>query len=93
MKNALILGLAIAAISPFAAFAADDQYPASNFQPSVVYIDEQLAGQSAPAANTQNSGDHSGCADKSAQSSAAATPVEVDPAHPAYNFQPKLVYP
>jgi hypothetical protein len=93
MKNALILGLAIIAVSPFAAIAAEDPYPASNFEPSVVYMDEQLAAQSAAPVAAQDSHDHTRCPDKSVHTEAAAAPVVVDPNYPAYNFQPTVIYP
>jgi hypothetical protein len=93
MKKALILGLAITALSPFAAIAADDPYPASHFQPSVVYMDEQLAAQSAAPTAAQDGHDHTRCPDKSVHAEVAAAPVEVDPNYPAYNFQPTVIYP
>jgi hypothetical protein len=93
MKKAFILGLAITVLSPFAAIAADDQYPASNFEPSVIYIDEQLAAQSASAA-AQDNHDHTRCPEKTSHvAEVAAAQVEVDPKYPAYNFQPKVIYP
>ena len=46
MKKSIVLGLALYAMSLNsldALAAADEQYPASNFQPSVTYIDESAA--------------------------------------------------
>ena len=106
MKKALILGLAITALNPLLAFAADDQYPAANFEPTVIYTDEQLAAQSSsastgataaaddkyPAANFAPTVIYSD--ESAAQASApAAASAEVDPNYPAYNFQPKVIYP
>jgi hypothetical protein len=102
MKKALILGLAITALNPFVTLAADDRYPASSFEPSVVYIDEQLAAQSSsakteidpkyPAANFEPTVIYMD--ENAAQSSTAvAAQVEIDPKYPAANFQPKVIYP
>ena len=44
MKKTIILGLttAVIALTSFTASAgSDDQYPAANFQPKVVYIDKE----------------------------------------------------
>lgn len=94
MKKAFILGLAVTALNPFVAFAADSEYPAANFEPSVIYIDEQLAAQSASAATAQSDHDHTRCPEKSEHAAeVASAPVEVDPNYPAYNFQPTVIYP
>lgn len=106
MKKALILGLAITALNPLLAFAADDQYPAANFAPTVIYSDDQLIAQSSSgsAATTAAADDKYPAAnfaptviysDESAAhaSAPAATSTEVDPNYPAYNFQPKVIYP
>jgi hypothetical protein len=102
MKKAFILGLAIISVNPYAAFAGDDKYPASNFEPSVVYMDEQLAAQS-NSAKTEVDAKYPAASfeptviyidENAAQSSATvAAQVEVDPKYPAYNFQPKIIYP
>lgn len=80
MNKSIILGLAIATISltPLLAQAqSDTQYPAANFQPKVIFIDEAAASQHSEA--------------KSAPSTGKKT--EPDPKYPAAAFQPKVIYP
>jgi hypothetical protein len=89
MKKTIILGLAFVAISlgSFTASAASDsQYPAADFQPKVVFIDEEAAAAaaSAPAADSGK------CPD---QQQAKAKQTEFDPKYPAASFEPKVVYP
>ncbi|MGZ5029471.1 MAG: hypothetical protein ACXV8I_02580 [Methylobacter sp.] len=87
MKKTIILGLttAVIALTSFTASAGnDDQYPAANFQPKVVYIDKD-AVKSSPAVSPT-------CPDqKPAKSAEKAT--EFDPRYPAANFVPKVIYP
>ena len=56
---------------------ADDKYPASDFQPKVVYQDEAAAKEAVSSATTKSS---------SAASSAR------DSQYPAANFEPKVLY-
>ena len=56
---------------------ADDKYPASDFQPKVVYQDEAAAKEAVSSATTKSS---------SAASSAS------DSQYPAANFEPKVLY-
>jgi hypothetical protein len=89
MKKTVILGLASVAIalgSFTASAASDSQYPASDFQPKVVFIDQEAAAaaSSAPAAGS------SGCP---GQQQAKAKQSEFDPKYPAASFEPKVVYP
>jgi hypothetical protein len=89
MKKTLILGLLAAgiALSSFTASAAsDDQYPAANFQPKVVFIDQEAA-----AAATSGSSDSAST--KCPQQAAAAKQTEFDPKYPAASFEPKVLYP
>jgi hypothetical protein len=98
MKKAIILGLASIALNTFAAVAsADEQYPAANFEPSVIYIDEKAAAatqvdEKYPAANFQPTVIFT---DEAAaqQSSAAAEQAQEDPNYPAAYFKPKVIYP
>jgi hypothetical protein len=88
MKKTLILGLLTAgiALSSFTASAAsDDQYPAANFQPKVVFIDQEAA-----AAATSGS---SASASTKCPQQAAAKQTEFDPKYPAASFEPKVLYP
>jgi len=96
-KIILGLGIAISVISSFNALAAtDDKYPAANFEPSVIYIDKDVAPQTPkddkyPAANFepkiiyQDSGASSGVSNQAAE--------QFDPKYPAAYFQPKVIYP
>lgn len=89
MKKTLILGLLAAgtAFSSFTASAAsDDQYPAANFQPKVVFIDQEAAA----ATSTSSASDSAKCPQ---QASAAAKQTEFDPKYPAASFEPKVLYP
>lgn len=92
MKKNIILGLAVAvmAVTSFTV-SADSQYPASDFEPKVIYIDKSVAAApSSSAASTAVP-----CPSNTAASTATAQPVadEVDPKYPAANFQPKVIYP
>ncbi len=68
------------ALSSTAAMATEDQYPAYNFQPSVIYSNPELIAKtpSIPAA--------------SAESAQAAAHVEADPKYPAAYFTPSVIY-
>lgn len=60
---------------------AEDQYPAANFQPTVVFQDEAYIANDKSAAPSSN------------QSSAASSQsAAVDEQYPAANFQPQVVY-
>jgi hypothetical protein len=88
MKKTLIQGLLTAgfALCSFAASAAsDDQYPAANFQPKVVFIDQEAAA----ATSASSASDSSKCP----QQAAAAKQTEFDPKYPAASFEPKVLYP
>lgn len=90
MKKTFIPGLLAAGIA-FGSFtasaASDDQYPAANFQPKVVFIDQEAA-----AAATSGSSD-SASAKCPQQQAAAAKQTEFDPKYPAASFEPKVLYP
>jgi hypothetical protein len=60
--------------------SAEDKYPASDFQPKVVYQDEEAAKQSEGSASAKSS--------SSASSSASSS----DSQYPAANFEPKVLY-
>ncbi|MDO9141312.1 MAG: hypothetical protein Q7U38_13430 [Methylobacter sp.] len=82
MKKIIILGLATAVIGltsfSVAAAASDDQFPAANFQPKVIYLDQDAVKPSS---------------DKCKGEKIAENKVEFDPQYPAANFQPKIIYP
>ncbi|MDO9049669.1 MAG: hypothetical protein Q7U66_18285 [Methylobacter sp.] len=80
MKKIIILGLTTAVIglaSSTASAGSDDQYPAANFQPKVVYIDKDSV-KSSPKCPGQKP---------------AEKATEFDPKYPAANFTPKVIYP
>jgi hypothetical protein len=83
-KYNLISGL-FAAMLLFSSLAgADQKYPASDFQPTVVYQDDDYiakSGQSKPTSAASNN-----------QSASNAASQSVDSKYPAANFQPKVVY-
>lgn len=87
MKQTIILGLAMGlSLTSITTFAAtDSKYPASDFQPKVVFIDKESVKSSAatPAADNK-------CKPEKV---ATATAAEFDPKYPAANFQPKVIYP
>lgn len=88
MKKTITLGLltAVIALSSFGASAAsDDKYPASDFQPKVVFIDQDAAA----AATSGSSSESTKCPGQSA----AVKQTEFDPKYPAASFEPKVVYP
>lgn len=81
-KNNLLQGAIVALLvaSPFAAYA-DSQYPATDFEPKILYQDESIKS-SAPAVKA---------------SAPVATPAAVeesadDAKYPATNFQPKVLF-
>jgi hypothetical protein len=80
-KNNLLQGAIVALLvaSPFAAYA-DSQYPATDFEPKVLYQDESIKS-SAPAAKTA----------PAATASVAAVSAD-DAQYPATNFQPKVLF-
>jgi hypothetical protein len=91
MKKPIILGLAVTvmAFTSLTVSAADSKYPASDFEPQVIYLDKSVAAQtSAPATPSV-------ACPTNTTASAPAQPVveEVDPKYPAANFQPKVIYP
>ncbi|MDD1612331.1 MAG: hypothetical protein LUQ57_04235 [Methylococcaceae bacterium] len=85
MKKILILGL-LAAGSGLCSFvaSADEKYPAADFQPKVVFIDQAAAAAS---------GDSSASAKCPGQQAAAPKQTEFDPKYPAASFEPKVLYP
>ncbi len=84
MKKIIILGLvtAFVALASFTASAeSDNQYPASNFQPKVIYIDKDIVQPTSSATA------------KCPVNKAVEQEVEFDPKYPAASFVPKVIYP
>jgi hypothetical protein len=87
MKKTIILGLttAVIALTSFTASAGnDDQYPAANFQPKVVYIDKDAVKDAVKASPK--------CPDQNSPASTEKA-TEFDPKYPAAHFVPKVIYP
>lgn len=79
MNKTLILGLAAAGLifGSLASFAgSDEKYPAFDFQPKVIYADEEMIAASV----------------KSSPATTVKQSSEIDPDYPAYNFQPKVIF-
>ncbi len=98
MKKTIALGLSLFSLTLVTPSAmANSDYPASDYQPKVVYIDKDAAqadsGSSSidpnfPAANFQPKVVY---IDKTAASKAPV--IKFDPNYPAAYFQPKVIYP
>ncbi len=100
MKKTMILGMAVTAIATInhQAIAADEQYPATNFQPKIIYQDDSVSQNSAPAAMSDSEYPAAYFQPKVIYQSdesitAAKQAVEFDPDYPAAYFQPKKIYP
>ena len=101
-----ILGLLIAGIisTPVTVIANSDdsQYPATNFQPKVIFADES-AKSTGSAAQSSFDADYPASsfqpkvlyvdATSAASSSSTGEKSTFDPKYPAANFEPKVIYP
>jgi hypothetical protein len=76
LKNSLLAVLVLSS----SAVCAEEQYPATNFQPTIVYQDEAYIAKSGQAATSANT--------EAAKPQASAA----DDKYPAANFQPEVVY-
>lgn len=99
MKKTMILGLTVTAIAfgPISA-SADDQYPASDFQPKVIFQDKALTemavGKTAydPQYPATSFEPKIVFQDKSLINKQQIE-VAFDPKYPAAYFKPKVIYP
>jgi hypothetical protein len=82
-KNNLTRSLFTALLLVSSVVSADEKYPAADFQPSVVYQDENYIKNNS---STQTAVKHA------APAAAATIHPEVDSKYPAANFEPKVVY-
>lgn len=82
-KNNLTKGLFTALLLVSSVVSADEKYPAADFQPSVVYQNEEYIKN---GSSTQTA------VKNAAPAVAATTHAEVDSKYPAANFEPKVVY-
>lgn len=80
-KYNYIKGLVAVLLLTSAATQANEKYPASDFQPTVVYQDDAYIAKSGQTASSASS-----------SSATRATTQQVDPKYPAANFEPKVVY-
>lgn len=81
----------------------DSKYPAANFEPKVIFVDEsvEVAGDTStfdadyPAANFQPKILYvdASVAAQTSSSTVAAEKSTFDPKFPAANFEPKVIYP
>lgn len=106
MKNK-ILGLLIAGIiaTPLSALAnSDSKYPATNFQPKVIFADDSAKSATSaeksgfdanyPAASFQPKVIFiDASAASSSGSASTGEKSSFDPKYPAANFEPKVIYP
>ena len=100
MKKKIFLGLAIAvmALNPLVVSAAtDSKYPAADFEPSVIYIDKDVAAkdqaqqsESDPKYPASNFTPIVVFVDNQLVDQAQD---EFDPKYPAAYFKPKVIYP
>jgi hypothetical protein len=99
MKKSIFLGLAITGfvLNPLIVSAASDsKYPASDFEPSVIYVDkdavatEQAQNESDPKYPASNFTPIVVFVDNQL---ADQTQDEFDPKYPAAYFKPKVIYP
>ena len=99
MKKTIFLGLAMAgiALNPLIVSAAtDSKYPAADFEPSVIYMDKDVAAkdqapnESDPKYPASNFTPIVVFADNQL---ADQTQDDFDPKYPAANFKPKVIYP
>ncbi|MDD2658488.1 MAG: hypothetical protein PHY54_02260 [Methylococcales bacterium] len=83
-KNNLTTGAFAVLLLASTVAGADQKYPAADFQPEVLYQDNDYIAKTAPAATAAKP------APKSASSSSAGNGV--DSKYPAANFQPEVLY-
>jgi len=106
MKKILGLLLAGTLVAPLTAIANSDdsQYPATNFQPTVIFADESAKSTAASSSQSAFDADYPAASfqpkvlfiDASAAASSSVSTGETssfDPKYPAANFAPKVIYP
>jgi len=88
-KNNLTRGAFALLLLASTAASADQQYPAADFQPEVVYQDSDYIAKNSPATTTAKA--TAPTSTLKASSNAAAS-KEVDSKYPAADFQPEVLY-
>ena len=86
-KNNLTRGAFALLLLASTAAGADQQYPAADFQPEVLYQDSDYIAKNSPSTTTAKAP----ASTPKATSSAAAS-NDVDSKYPAANFQPEVLY-
>jgi hypothetical protein len=81
MRKTLLLTFSLSGllITQMAVAESDDKYPATNFQPKVIYMDKDA--DTKPAKSNTSS------------SKKSSTNSNFDPKYPAAYFEPKVIYP
>jgi hypothetical protein len=86
-KNNLTRGAFALLLLASSAAGADQQYPAADFQPEVLYQDSDYIAKNSPSAASAKAP-----ASTAKPTSSAATGNDVDSKYPAANFQPEVLY-
>ena len=98
MKKMIVLGLTVAvvALNSVSVFAADSKYPASDFEPSVIYIDKDTIAID-PVKNEVDpkypASDLTPSIVFVDNQLADQEQDKFDPKYPAAYFKPKVIYP
>jgi hypothetical protein len=82
-KNNLTRGAFAALLLASTVAGADQQYPAADFQPEVIYQDSDYIAKNSPSTTANKT---------SKAASSAAEGNDVDSKYPAANFQPEVLY-
>jgi hypothetical protein len=89
-KNNLTRGAFALLLLASTAAGADQQYPAADFQPEVLFQDSDYIAKNSPS--TTSSKSPASAAPKASSSAAPAPENDVDSKYPAANFQPEVLY-
>jgi hypothetical protein len=89
IKNNFKKGLLTAFLVMSSSAWSDQKYPAADFQPTVVYQDDDYIAKSGQAKSTTSATSNQAASSPAPSSS---TSQSVDPKYPAANFEPKVVY-
>ena len=92
IKSLAAISLYSAAVVVNVAVASEDQYPAYNFQPSLLFSDPALIERTSGSVSAAPIPTVSHAEAAPAVQTAASAPVE-DPKYPAAYFKPSMLYP
>ncbi|MDD5277387.1 MAG: hypothetical protein PHR16_15070 [Methylovulum sp.] len=101
MKKNIMLGFVVAgfALNPLITHAGSDKYPAADFQPSVIYLDPEVAAQQTQAKDEFDPKYPAASFEPKvvyldeALAEQAQGKDEIDAKYPAAYFKPKVIYP